>query len=341
MDQLTPEQLDRLVTPYEVGWRNNAPLREVSLEFFKHSGLGGPSGSIVSSARDLTKWLHMLTHDGLNEAGQRVVNESVIVNTMTPHVVTYPADLTNEPLTSTVENYGLGWNTGFYNGYRMANHAGYMFGYQSLATVYPALKLGIFTCINGQSNDGPSGMDSIHNFITDLLLPTEDNSTLTAKERLAHPTQTVSRRQDFDSLNNQLRKQDRSDRLTQNTRINTRSRRARRQAYLEEYTGTFGNFAYGNATIVVDPETGRLRVDYGDLMRGDMFHLGDDWFIVRAGDPLWFLPSYEMTFSRRPEDNVVVDVTVPILLTSDPPVFVRDRTMSEAPPPPTCSSDCN
>ncbi len=61
----------------------------------------------------------------------------------------------------------------------MLNHGGYMFGYQSLATVYPQLKLAIFTTINGQLR-GPDGQGAIHDYITDLLLPTsQQNSTQT------------------------------------------------------------------------------------------------------------------------------------------------------------------
>jgi CubicO group peptidase (beta-lactamase class C family) len=358
MDQLTAEQLGRLVTPYEVDWRNNSEMREISLEFFKHSGLGGPSGSIVSSGRDLAKWLYMLTHGGLNEAGQRVIDESVVVNTMSPHIVSNPTDISVQPIKGVTENYGLGWYTGFYNGYRMANHAGYMFGYQSKATVYPGLKLGIFTCINGQNPNGPDGQTAIHDFITDLLMPSTNNATEARGERAV--------RQDLSSSNsdksnmarhhsNEVRSGGGSDveqRLSvaaiaaakgqigqQWISTGDKRRRQRRQVNpLEDYVGVYGNFAFGNTTLTLDTSTGRLRGTYGDLISIDLFQIGTDRFAGRPDEPVWFFPAIDMQFGRQTTDNTVINVTVPILLTSDPPVFVRGRRMDEAPAPPTC--DC-
>lgn len=82
---------------------------------FRHAGLGAPGGDIVSSAKDLVRWLYLLTHGGLNEAGERVLDEQVLKEAMSPHAVTWPQD-GDEPLSSTSENYGYGWYTGHYKG---------------------------------------------------------------------------------------------------------------------------------------------------------------------------------------------------------------------------------
>lgn len=73
-------------------------------------------------------------------------------------------------------------------------------------------------------------------------------------------------------------------------------------------------------------------------MSVDAFHIGSDWFVGQPSSVVWFFPPIELKFSRRPEDNEVIAVTVPILLEIDPPVFTRGLTMDEAPAPPTC--DC-
>jgi hypothetical protein len=51
----------------------------------------------------------------------------------------------------------------------MAIHDGYTYGFRSLASVYPELKLGIFTCINGKLGTSTAMID-VHLFIANLLV---------------------------------------------------------------------------------------------------------------------------------------------------------------------------
>lgn len=50
----------------------------------------------------------------------------------------------------------------------MAEHDGYTYGFRSLATVYPDLKIGLFTCLNGKLSVSSAMLD-IHRYVTDLL----------------------------------------------------------------------------------------------------------------------------------------------------------------------------
>jgi len=317
--QLTAEQLTNLVTPYEPDWRNNFVMREVSMDFFKNSGLGAPSGDIVSNAKDLTKWLHVLTHNGLNENGERVLSEEVFKETMSPHAITGP-QTGNEPFIQTSETYGYGWYTGFYKGYRTVFHAGYNFGFHSLATVYPELKIGVFTCINGQNNE-PGDMADIHKFIAELILNPPTTSMTTSYEPSSGSQNSpldLPRYQYLNSITAEASSKQLAD------------------EFLDQFIGVYGNFAYGNVTITFDGNTGRLHGEYGDISV-DMVHLGNDWFAGRPSDVIWFFPPLEMTFTRNAEDNSVINVTIPIFLEIDPPVFTRGLTMDQAPPPPTCA----
>ena len=82
----------------------------------RHTGVGGPSGSIVSNAKDLVKWVEMLVNAGVGSAtGTVVVDPQVLSTTMTPQIVTGRQGGA-EPFNKISEGYGLGWYTGFYNG---------------------------------------------------------------------------------------------------------------------------------------------------------------------------------------------------------------------------------
>ena len=223
----------------------------------------------------------------------------------------------------------------------MATHGGYIFGYQSMATVYPELKLGIFQCINGQRTG--DGLGQINDYIADVL-------TAAAPASLS-PSGTTRRRR-TDQISPQSRQT--IDRFPQHPSNAVHSQKIQkipaaaersatsaglqRRRALDEYVGTYGNFAFGNVTVVLDSGTGRLRGLYGDLGVVDMVNLnGDDTFTATFEDPLFFFPPVELQF-RRDGTNVVDSVAIPILLPQFPPVFVRGRIMAEAPPPPT--GDC-
>jgi len=83
---------------------------------YRNSGLGAPSGDVVSNAKDLAKWLYVLTHRGLNEEGEQVLDEQVLKETMSPHAITDFPQSGDEPFIQTSETYGYGWYTGFYKG---------------------------------------------------------------------------------------------------------------------------------------------------------------------------------------------------------------------------------
>jgi hypothetical protein len=59
----------------------------------------------------------MLVHRGVNEAGERVVDEQVIDQIMTPINVMYVVD-GPEPFVRVTDNYALGWYSGIYRGQR-------------------------------------------------------------------------------------------------------------------------------------------------------------------------------------------------------------------------------
>jgi len=211
-------------------------------------------------------------------------------------------------------------------GYPMSNHAGYMYGYHSLVTVYPDLKLAIFTCDNGEEADA---LNPIHDFITDALMPVQSETSGNAQQNVVQPDQGLVRIKYAQGRG----MREGSDRENRRTRKSVApSTRA-----IDEYVGIYGNFAFGNVTITLSPTTNRLVGTYGNLVTLDMFlnPVTQDNFFGTAADPLWFFPPMALEFGRNESAGGAVEtVTVPIFLTEDPPVFVRGLRMSDAPSPP-------
>jgi hypothetical protein len=81
----------------------------------RHIDIGGPGCCVVSSAADLVHWLYTMTHGGLNEAGERVLDEQVVRDVMSPQSIR-SVQPGFQPFTFISENYGFGWDTGFYQG---------------------------------------------------------------------------------------------------------------------------------------------------------------------------------------------------------------------------------
>lgn len=309
MDRLTDSEIDKLAIPHDKDWRDDNNMKRISLDFYRNAGPGGPTGTIVSSAKDLAKWLLMLTKSGLNEQGNVVIDSDVIKDTMQPHVVSHspPGE---EPFNYTSDTYGMGWFTGYFMGYRQVQHRpmGYWKGYYSRATVYPEQKLAIFTCVNGDQGDGQT---HIHNFISELLLTRQHNysSLMFNREFRPRPSSVIvpSDEQHSDKLG--------------------------------EYTGQYGNFAFGNITISLNTSTGRLQGLYGNLMYVDMHHNRTDHFTGQATDPLWFFPPIQMNFKRV--SRKIVSLVVPSLLLDSPPEFIKNLKFAAADPPRSSRNSAN
>jgi hypothetical protein len=106
------------------------------------------------------------------------------------------------------------------------------------------------------------------------------------------------------------------------------------------YEGTFGDFAFGNMSFYVDT-TGKLVMAYGDwglweMRPNEELELRFD--AIGTGH-VWNWGFSDIVFSRSQEGSTgpMERVTIHSFERSNPPVFVRGRSMDEAPPPPDVS----
>lgn len=95
-----------------------------SCYFFLLSEWGklGGSGSVVSTANDMTKWLKFQLASGQAPNGQQLVPADLLAETHKAHNV-IPVSATdrkwtkpNAPVTYSQNEYALGWRTGHYKG---------------------------------------------------------------------------------------------------------------------------------------------------------------------------------------------------------------------------------
>ena len=103
----------------------------------------------------------------------------------------------------------------------------------------------------------------------------------------------------------------------------------------KEYTGTFGNYAYGNMTFYIDRESKNLFMRYGISEVAYVWDLGDsaigDMFSAQGMDIFWY-DTKTAIFNRDDDDEIAS-----VLVTLDPlapPTFVSDIDWNDPPPPP-------
>jgi len=311
-NKLTPAQMEKLAIPHEADWRKDFVMKKLDNNLYNKFSLGGPAATtIVTSARDLAKWLYLLTHEGRNEAGEQVIDADVIKATMTPTSI-FRQQQQISIFEMMDETYGLGWYLRYNEGRRVAYHAGYEYGYHSLATVHPDHQLAVMTCSNGQKSF--YGHLAIHLVLEQLLLDptaTQNNDSEYMVNVMANLTQ-----QFYDSFTQQ-----------------TETKQVKTKDELKEYVGRYGNYAMGNISVEMNESTSRLVGAYGELTRLNLVEsVKADVFIANFTETLFFLPQINVTFGRN-ESGQVVTLTVPFLMPDDPPVFTRGLGMSSAPRP--------
>ena len=120
-------------------------------------GLGqaaAPAGGISSSANDFGRWLRIQLALGALPEGGRLFSEAVAREMWTPQqlipIRPMPGDLA--AATPKFSAYALGWQVQDYRGVRTVQHAGAVFGVQTMVVLVPDRNLGFSLQIN--SEDG-------------------------------------------------------------------------------------------------------------------------------------------------------------------------------------------
>ena len=203
----------------------------------------------------------------------------------------------------------------------MVSHSGGMVGVQTLLSFLPAMDIGVF--IAGNTVSAWQNM-LITQFVFDIALG--------LKPILDLPTACNSTKQDafndpFETIPDQL--------LLSPKHISSRNISAKRP--LPNYTGTYGNFGYGNITITLGSANNTLELSYGTVGRFRLIPTTtEDEFESEGIGSAWVFNIGILTFAASDNSTGVVDeLNVPTFEPFDPPTFIRDLKMTNAPPPPT------
>ncbi|KZT41008.1 beta-lactamase/transpeptidase-like protein [Sistotremastrum suecicum HHB10207 ss-3] len=108
--------------------------------------IAGPGG-VISSAKDMAKWMQMLLNEGKNTA----TNATIISHSSFTTITGAHSIATSHPQwpDTSVTTYGLGWILDSYQGHNRVWHNGGLPGFSTLLHLYPDDGLGIFLSSNG------------------------------------------------------------------------------------------------------------------------------------------------------------------------------------------------
>ena len=214
----------------------------------------------------------------------------------------------------------------YITGWRMLLHTGSTWGYGALMTLLPDADIAVYMSVNGP-DDGYYGRRLTSLYILDLLLGETPWLNETSACEFPYKTASNTNLNVYVDLNDDTGDQD-SSQVSESDITSIGS------SYFAEdpsaYTGQYGNFAYGNISIRLE-NGDELHLHYGDIGHWLLQEISHDVYLGVGQDDLWSLNISQVTFKRK--DNCPHQVTL-TLESKDPPVFIRDLRMSDAPPPP-------
>ncbi|CAD5120231.1 DgyrCDS8803 [Dimorphilus gyrociliatus] len=298
----------------------NGKLRKVDPFITKRFSSIGGSGSIMSTANDMAKWLSYLLNPSrfpgapFNKSLTETFEESnVIKETSSSKLYRRPLS----PVTYSFHEYGLGWRTGFYRGYKQILHTGTSWGYGALLTLIPDQSIGIYTGVTNPES-GYHGRRAVHMYIMDQLLGKESFLNESNICSFPVPYKRPNKYKTMQSFPTAFSSSDTE--------------------------GTYGNFAYGNLTI--KSSNNQLILIYGDAQA----NITEGYWKLKttsgstnlklnmAGEgekALWPIVM-RLTLKRSRASEKFQNIVVSSFDRNNPPVFIRDLKFQDAPPPPTC-----
>jgi CubicO group peptidase (beta-lactamase class C family) len=258
---------DEQVTP--INWRN-------------FDNVGG-AGAINSSVEEMAQWIRLQLGEGVYE-GHRLLSDSVIKETRTPHTVIRPSeDEEGMFAESHLWAYGLGWRLQDYRGRLVMRHGGALDGMRTHVLLVPEEELGVVAITNVNESSVPQ---AIVWDVVDRYLGQADKSW--------HELYRAA--------------DDRAEERAEEERRKTESERlegTRPSHPLTAYAGTYEHPLYG--TAVVEEVEGSLVIGVGPNFLGDLDHWHLDTFRSVWRDP--YLGRAFVTF-RINRDGAVSAVEV-------------------------------
>eukprot|EP00058_Branchiostoma_floridae_P016679 XP_002602167.1 hypothetical protein BRAFLDRAFT_97982 [Branchiostoma floridae] len=294
-----------------------------SEEEFRPLKLHLPAGGVVSNALDMARYMKFHLSGGRDTAGRLVVPEDTLRQTHTVDFAAAPQRNKLEPYwpveAGTAQGYGLGWMAGTYRGFRRVQHSGFVAGFASLLSLYPAASGGVYTSVNGPYTAGVASdiHEIIHGMVGDIL--TGKDHWLNATTACTYPEPWWTRPEPNSTVLPEI-----SDNFPRDKR---------------DYEGIYGNHATGNLTISLNTTDNKLYFSLGLIGRGLVLPtVSDDRILFRSQGPLAYIPAFVADIGQR--DGKIFSLS----LHSDPPepsvMFERGLKLTDPDPTEPEWDDC-
>lgn len=221
---LDTQKMDDFARPH---WSSSDGPKEVAFYVYQKFG-AGPNGAVNSCVEDLLKYLQMYLDDG-----KPVVSRAQAAELLRPISVSSP-----------VNSYALGWQTGYYRGARRIEHGGAITGFRAHVILLPEQRTGIVTLINAETNLATELGEALADRVLGLTTPERPAPAPSAPPR------------------------------TPERRMGTKPSRP-----IDEYSGAYFHPAFGRIQVVNQGDTLRVKFDATELalkhFHYDMYSMPD------------------------------------------------------------------
>jgi CubicO group peptidase (beta-lactamase class C family) len=225
----------------------------------------GPAGAINSTVQDMSQWLRLQLGNG-TFVGKRIVDESIIEETHTPHTpIRIPPSIRELTPSCHFVAYGLGWRLMDYQGRLIVRHEGGIDGMFSLVRLLPEERLGIVILTNKLPQNF---VPALFYHILDAYLdsPSKDwNKILLEQDKQFAAEMAEQKRQ------------------TQEARV----KGTQPTLSLNQYAGIYNNQLYGNATITIQDDQLVLHLSAHPDITGALEHWHYDTFLCMWSDAVF------------------------------------------------------
>ena len=245
-----------------------------------------PAGGIMSSAKDMAKWMIVQLDSGRVVDGSRLFTPATTRQlwrevTPTPIANLPPALASLRHLRARIAGYALGLNVRDYRGRILLQHTGGLPGYLSKVAMIPELRLGVAVLTNQESG---AAFESIVYHVLDYYL------------NVKPPDYPAS----FKALNDQNRAK-----LRQVERKASAGRDSLSGPSLpmSKYAGTYRDPWYGDVVIAQEGRGLAIRFTHTPSLVGDLVHWQHDTFLARWRDRELRADAYA-TFSLKPDGSI-------------------------------------
>jgi CubicO group peptidase (beta-lactamase class C family) len=230
------------------------------------SEAGSAAGGLVSSARDMSRWLLLQAGRGTLE-GREYFTDAQARTMWTPHVsFTIGRESETDSPTTHFNGYGLGWMLRDYHGRMIASHGGGLDGMYSAVAVVPDERLGVVVLTNGMTNIGEALVMRVIDAY--LGLPARDWSAEMLERARAHQRTRTARVANLRQV---------------------RVPGTKPSLPIQQYAGRYSGRFYGDAVVAIEDGHLVMRLLANPQLVADLTHLQLDTFVLAwRHDFPWF-----------------------------------------------------